>query len=77
MSSGANALGVGQTSAHAELSLIEALRCAYDVRGLSGRSLLLGGVECHPLTLRRGALRRNEHHVPAAQFLVTLALDAA
>jgi len=51
--------------------------CAYAVRGLSGRSLLLGGVECHPLTLRRGALRRNEHHVPAEQFLETLALDAA
>jgi hypothetical protein len=51
--------------------------CAYDVRGLSGRSLLLGGLECHPLTLRRGTLRRNEHHVPAEQFLEALALDAA
>jgi hypothetical protein len=27
--------------------------CAYDVRGLPGRPLLLGGLECHPLTLRR------------------------
>jgi hypothetical protein len=51
--------------------------CAYDVRGLSGRHLLLGGLECHPLTLRRAALRQNEHHVPAGQFLETLALDAA
>jgi len=51
--------------------------CAYDVRERSGRSLLLGGVECHPLTFRRGALRRNEHHVPAEQFLETLAIDAA
>jgi hypothetical protein len=51
--------------------------CAYDVRRLSGRTLLLGGLECHPLTLRRGALRRNEHHVPAERFLETLALDAA
>ncbi len=51
--------------------------CAYDVRGPSGRSLLLGGLECHPLTLRRGALRRNEHHIAAEQFLERLALDAA
>ncbi len=51
--------------------------CAYDVRGLSGRRLLLGGLECHPLTLRRAALRHNEHHVPVGQFLETLALDAA
>ena len=51
--------------------------CAYDVRGLSGRSLLLGGLECHPWTLRRAVLRHNEHHVPAEQFLETLAFDAA
>jgi MEDS: MEthanogen/methylotroph, DcmR Sensory domain/Putative zinc-finger len=50
--------------------------CAYDVRGLSGRPLLLGGLECHPLTLRRAALRRNEHHVPAEQFLERLSVDA-
>src|SRR5262249_7522816 len=35
--------------------------CAYDVHALSGRQLLLGGVESHPLTLRRGALRHNQH----------------
>ncbi|HXJ78988.1 MAG TPA: MEDS domain-containing protein [Candidatus Methylomirabilis sp.] len=58
-------------------NLASVVMCAYDVRGLSGRSLLLGGLECHPLTLRRAALRHNEHHVPAAQFLETLALDAA
>jgi len=46
--------------------------CAYDVRALSGRQLLLGGLECHPLTLRRGALRRNEHHVAAEQLLEKL-----
>ena len=39
--------------------------CAYDVRALSGRQLLLGGVESHPLTLRRGALRHNQHFVAA------------
>jgi hypothetical protein len=49
---------------------------AYDVRGLSGRRLLLGGLECHPLTLRRAALRQNEHHVPAEQFLERLSVDA-
>jgi len=43
--------------------------CAYDVRALSGRPLLLGGLECHPLTLRRGALRRNEHFVATDTFL--------
>ena len=51
--------------------------CAYDVRGLSGRRLLLGGLECHPLTLRRATLRQNEHYVAAEQFLETLAVDAA
>src|SRR5262245_3905824 len=39
--------------------------CAYDVRALSGRRLRQGGLESHPLTLRRGALRRNEHYVTA------------
>jgi len=53
-------------------NLPSVVMCAYDVRGLSGRSLLLGGLECHPLTLHRGALRRNEHHIAAE-----LALDAA
>ena len=37
--------------------------CAYDVHSLSGRQLLLGGLESHPLTLRHRALRRNEHYV--------------
>jgi hypothetical protein len=43
--------------------------CAYDVRALSGRALLLGGLEGHPLTLRRGALRHNEHFVAADTLL--------
>jgi MEDS: MEthanogen/methylotroph, DcmR Sensory domain/Putative zinc-finger len=46
--------------------------CAYDVRRVAGSLLLLGGLECHPLTYRRGALRPNEHYVPAEQFLETL-----
>jgi hypothetical protein len=50
--------------------------CAYDVRELSGRPLLLGGLECHPLTLRRAALRQNEHYVAAEQLLERLSADA-
>jgi hypothetical protein len=46
--------------------------CAYDVRRLPGRPLLLGGLECHPLIYRRGALRSNELYVPAEQFLESL-----
>jgi anti-sigma factor RsiW len=51
--------------------------CAYDVRGLSGRRLRLGGLECHPLTLRRRAtLRQNEHYVACGPFLERLSADA-
>jgi MEDS: MEthanogen/methylotroph, DcmR Sensory domain/Putative zinc-finger len=50
--------------------------CAYDVRRLSGRQLLQGGLECHPLTLRRTSLRHNEHHVPTRPFLERLSADA-
>jgi MEDS: MEthanogen/methylotroph, DcmR Sensory domain/Putative zinc-finger len=50
--------------------------CAYDVRGLSGRRLLLGGLECHPLTLRRATLRHNEHYVAAEQVLERWSADA-
>jgi hypothetical protein len=46
--------------------------CAYDVRHASGTRLLKGGLECHPQTYRRGALRSNEFYVPAEQFLDTL-----
>ncbi|MFY9551847.1 MAG: MEDS domain-containing protein [Thermoanaerobaculia bacterium] len=46
--------------------------CAYDVRRLPGGTLLLGGLECHPLIYRRGALRSNELYVPAEQFLGAL-----
>ena len=49
--------------------------CAYDVRGLSGRRLLLGGLECHPLTLRRATLRQNEHYVACEPFLERLSTD--
>jgi hypothetical protein len=48
------------------------MMCAYDVRHATGTRLLKGGLECHPLTYRRGALRSNEFYVPAEQFLATL-----
>jgi hypothetical protein len=43
--------------------------CSYDVRSLSGRNLLLGGLECHPLICRRGALKSNDHYLPREPFL--------
>jgi len=46
--------------------------CAYDVGHLAGGPVLLGGLECHPLIYRRGALRSNELYVPAEQFLGAL-----
>lgn len=51
--------------------------CAYDVRALPGRNLLLGGLECHPLTYRRDALRVNDHYVLPEPFLARLAADPA
>jgi hypothetical protein len=48
--------------------------CGYDVRHLAGSPVLLGGLECHPLTYRRGALRPNELYVPAEKFLAALPL---
>lgn len=50
--------------------------CAYDVRRLAGRPLLLGGLECHPLTLRRARLRHNELYVACEPFLERLSADA-
>ncbi|HXU91199.1 MAG TPA: MEDS domain-containing protein [Methylomirabilota bacterium] len=46
--------------------------CTYDVNSLPGPLLVKGGLECHPLTFRRGRLRHNEHHVPSEQFLAEL-----
>ena len=46
--------------------------CVYDVTKLPGPLLLKGGLECHPLTLRRECLRHNEHHVSPARFLEEL-----
>jgi DcmR-like sensory protein len=46
--------------------------CAYDVGRLPGRILLKGGLECHPVILRRDTLRINDSYVPAEQFLTGL-----
>jgi hypothetical protein len=46
--------------------------CAYEVGRLPGRILLKGGLECHPVILRRGTLRTNDARVPAEQFLAGL-----
>jgi len=46
--------------------------CAYDMTNLPGPMLLKGGLECHPLTLRRDCLRHNEHYVSPERFLEEL-----
>jgi hypothetical protein len=46
--------------------------CTYEVNRISGRILLLGGLECHPLVYRRGTLRHNELYVPAGTFLAPM-----
>lgn len=50
--------------------------CTYDVKHLPAALLQKGGVECHPLTFRRDALRHNEHHVPPERFLEKLSADS-
>jgi DcmR-like sensory protein/putative zinc finger protein len=46
--------------------------CSYDVRNVTGCNLLLGGLECHPLTYRRNALGTNGLYVPSETFLAAL-----
>ncbi len=43
--------------------------CAYDIRDVAGPNLLRGGLECHPLTFHRNALRLNPLYLPAESFL--------
>ena len=43
--------------------------CMYDVRSLTGRIVMRGGVETHPLTVCGGGVERNPHFIPAAQYL--------
>jgi len=46
--------------------------CMYDVRSLSGRVLLKGGFETHPLTVRSDVVQENPHYVPTEQYLNAL-----
>jgi len=46
--------------------------CMYDVRSVSGRVLLRGGLETHPATICREVVRENPHFVPTEQFLAGL-----
>lgn len=44
----------------------------YDVHAVSGRVLLKGGFETHPLTVRGRAVRPNPHYVPVKPYLAEL-----
>lgn len=46
--------------------------CLYDVRSLSGRIIVHGAYETHPLTICGNLLRENPYHVPLEQFLQNL-----
>ena len=46
--------------------------CLYDVRSLSGRIIVHGAYETHPLTICGNVLRENPHHVPLEHFLENL-----
>lgn len=43
--------------------------CMYDVQALSGRVVMRGGLETHPVTIRGNVVRVNPHYVPMADFL--------
>jgi hypothetical protein len=46
--------------------------CMYDVRSLSGRVMLRGGIETHPKTMCGDQLQENPHYVPTESFLARL-----
>jgi hypothetical protein len=43
--------------------------CMYDVRSLSGRIVVRGGLQTHPLTMCGGGIETNPHFVPASQYM--------
>jgi MEDS: MEthanogen/methylotroph, DcmR Sensory domain len=43
--------------------------CMYDVSSLTGRVVVRGGLESHPLIMCGGGVEKNPHFVPAAQYL--------
>lgn len=46
--------------------------CMYDVRALSGRVILNGALETHPITIRGNVMRENPHYVAVKDFLKRL-----
>jgi len=46
--------------------------CMYDVHALSGRVLLKGGFQTHPLTVYDAELKKNPNYIPVERFLGTL-----
>jgi hypothetical protein len=46
--------------------------CMYDVHTLSGRVLLKGGFQTHPLTVYDAELKKNPNYIPVARFLSSL-----
>ena len=46
--------------------------CMYDVHALSGRVLLKGGFQTHPLTVYDAELKKNPNYIPMERFLGTL-----
>jgi hypothetical protein len=46
--------------------------CLYDVHSLSGRIIVHGAYETHPLTICGNLLRENPYHVPLERFLEKL-----
>jgi hypothetical protein len=48
--------------------------CMYDVQALSGRVMVHGAFETHPLTFCGNVIRQNTHYVEAEQFISELRL---
>ncbi len=46
--------------------------CMYDVHALSGRVLLKGGFQTHPLTVYDAELKQNPNYIPVERFLGTV-----
>lgn len=49
--------------------------CMYDVQSLSGKVIVHGAFETHPLTICGNMLRENPHYVPVEDFLNRLELE--
>lgn len=49
--------------------------CMYDVQSLSGKVIVHGAFETHPLTICGNMLRENPHYVPVEDFLNRLEVE--